>query len=71
MIDKCNFIHNGAAKSILYIAGSEYRLYSYLQNSAFNGNEGVPIFLLQQNLHITIDLFFKQNIAISGGGFFI
>ena len=70
MINRCNFTHNGAARGILYIAGSENRLYSYLQDSVFVDNEGVPIFLSQQNLHITGDLLFKQNIAISCGGIF-
>ena len=42
MTDRCNFTHNGAARSILYVAGSENRLYSYLQDSLFIGNEGVP-----------------------------
>ena len=71
MIDRCNFSYNGAAKSIIYIGGSsEKEIYLYLQNSMFIGNEGVPIYLSQQKLHIKGDVLFKHNKAIASGGIF-
>ena len=71
MIDRCNFSYNGAAKSIIYIGrSSEKEIYLYLQNSMFIGNEGVPIYLSQQKLHIKGDMLFKHNKAITGGGIY-
>ena len=45
VIDGCYFSNNVAARSIVYIGGQGSRQLSYLQNSKFVGNEGVPIYL--------------------------
>jgi len=70
IIDKCNFSHNGAAKSILYITGSENSLCSHLQSSIFTGNKGVPLYLVKQKLNINGDVAYKHNMVDSGGGIY-
>ena len=75
VIDGCYFSNNGAARSIVYIDGlgkTTEMLNSYLQNSVFIGNEGVPIYLSHYKLHITGDVLFRQNTGMhmSGGGIF-
>ncbi|XP_065914557.1 probable outer membrane protein pmp6 [Dysidea avara] len=72
VINSCNFSYNGVAKSVIFIDGSGNRQlqYSYLQNSLFVGNEGVPVYLSHHKLHIRGDVLFKQNTVIAGGGIF-
>jgi len=70
VVDRCNFSYNGAAKSIVYIGGSDKGSYLYFHNLTFIGNEGVPIYLSQKQLHIEGNVLFKQNKAIAGGAIF-
>ena len=59
VINRCTFSNNGIAKSIVYIGGSEKRQFSFLQNSTFIGNKGVPVYLTQQKLNITGNVLFQ------------
>ena len=68
MIDRCEFSNNGAAKSIVYINSVDKPLTSYLQDSLFIGNKGVPLYVSHHKLHIQGDLIFKHNLAVAGGG---
>ena len=69
-ITNCKFSYNEGAKSIAYF-GKSPTTYLYLQNSEFHYNKGVPIFLSDQNLHITGNIKFYGNIAENGGGIVI
>ena len=62
MINNCNFSYNGDAKSVIYIDGSgnKQRQYSYLQNSMFIGNEGVPVYLLHHNYKLEVMYFLNK-----------
>ena len=42
----------------------------YFQIPMFVCNEGVSIYLSQQQLHIDVDVLFKNNKAVAGGGIF-
>ena len=73
MITDCNFLHNERAKSIVYFSQLPAKICEYLnlQNSIFYGNKGVPIYLSNQNLHISGNVELFGNTAENGGGIFI
>ena len=73
MINNCNCIDNGRAKSIMYFSELSAKLYKYLElhNCEFHHNKGVPIYLSNQDLHVNGNIEFSNNIAESGGGIFI
>ena len=74
MITDCKFLQNENAKSVAYFdQSSATKLCENLnlQNSIFNGNKGVPVYLSNKNLHIHGNIEFYNNIAENGGGIFI
>ena len=72
MITGCNFLYNERGSSVVYFSHSA-KLCEYLnlQNSIFYGNRAVPIYLSNQNLHISGNIEFHNNTAENGGGMFI
>ena len=76
MITGCNFFDNERAESIIFFGYNLFmyvKFYEYLklQNSKFFDNIGVPIYLSNQDLHITGNIKFFNNTAENGGGIFI
>ena len=67
IITNCKFSYNEGAKSVAYF-GQSPNTFLYLQNSEFNYNKGVPVYLSNQNLHITGNIKFHGNIVENGGG---
>ena len=75
LIIECNFQHNEGAKSVLYFDRS-FELaksceYLHLQNSNFYHNKEVPVYLSNQNLYISGNNEFNENVAENGGGIYI
>ena len=67
-------LYNERAKSVVYFGPSSadrFCAYLTLQNSNFYHNKGVPIYLSNQNLHISRNIEFYNNSAENGGGIFI
>jgi len=73
IITNCSFFYNGRAKSVVYLGHSSCKLkeYLYLQNSYFYHNNGVPIYLTNQNLVFNGNIEFYNNTAENGGAIFI
>ena len=70
-INNCIFAYNGNAKSIVYFGGS-HSTYILLNNSHFHNNQGVSFYLSDgNNLHITGEVLFDNNIAEDGAGIYI
>ena len=70
-INNCNFAYNGNAKSIVYFGGN-YSTHILLNNSHFHNNQGVSFYLSDgNNLHITGEVLFENNIAEDGAGIYI
>ena len=77
MIAGCSFFYNERAKSIIHFShlSTNYNFnfckYLNLQNSVFRQNNGVSIYLFNQDLHINGNVKFYNNTAENGGGIFI
>ena len=69
-ITNCIFSYNEGSNSVAYFGQSSIASL-YLKNLKFNNNKGVPIYLSHQNLHISGNIEFCNNIAENGGGIFI
>ena len=69
-ITNCKFSYNEGAKSIVCFEKSSTTSL-HLQNSEFHCNKGVPIYLSNQNLHITGNVKFHGNTAENGAGIVI
>ena len=71
-ISKCNFLYNKGAKSIVYFGQPSNKHYEVLnlRDSEFGHNQGVPIYLSNQDLHINGNVKFHNNIAENGGAIF-
>ena len=73
-ISNCNFISNKHAKSLVYL-GKINSKHSYgniaLCNSTFSYNQGVSIFIVNQNLYLHGKVLFLENKAKNGAGFYI
>ena len=78
-IENCDFTANKDAKSIIYIKQYRQKILglpkniTYVINSSFHNNEGVPIYLSSRYhiLHIIGDVLFENNIAENGAGIYI
>ena len=74
-INNCNFSHNEGTASVIYFGAlstdNKLHEYLYLQNSNFHHNQGVPIYLSNQHLHISGRMEVCENNAENGGGIFI
>ena len=68
-ITSCKFSYNEGAKSVVYF-GEPFTGSLYLQNSEFHYNKAVPIYLSNQDLHITGNVTIYNNTAENGGGIF-
>ena len=71
-INNCIFTNNVGAVGIIYIKQLKTSIYSIfiLNNSNFYENQGMSIFLSNQNLHITGKNSFINNTAENGAGIF-
>ena len=69
IVNNCNFTLNGPAESVIYIEGLNRQPLS-LQNSVFNSNQGVPIYVSDTSLLVSGTVLFQQNMAENGGGIF-
>ena len=71
-INSCNFTNNIGAASIVYIEQLESLNYgiSILNNSHFYDNQGIPVYLSNQNLCIIGNSSFNENRAKHGAGIF-
>ena len=76
-INNCNFVYNGASNSIVFIRSTGYRYFtSYIINSNFYNNKGVPFCLLLNSfkninvIHIIGKVLFVNNMAKSGAGIY-
>ena len=70
-ITNCMFSYNEGAKSVVYFGGQSLTNSLHLQNCKFNHNRAVPIYLSNQNLYISGNVKFYDNVAENGGGMFI
>ena len=72
IIANCNFLYNEGAESVVYF-GQSANMYEclYLQDSKFHHNKGVPIYLTNQNIFISGNIDFYENVAEFGGGIFV
>ena len=69
IISNCNFRINKGSNNIVYIV--QYNKKSQLillTDSVFSGNQGVALYLSNQNLHIVGDIIFDNNTAEFGAG---
>ena len=72
IINNCNFTNNVGAASIVYIgqlASLNYSI-SILNNSHFYDNQGIPVYLSNQNLCVMGNSSFSENTAENGAGIF-
>ena len=71
-ITNCSFI-NGHAKSLVYLGktNSKHIGNVTLYNSTFYYNQGVSIYVVNQNFHLKGKNLFQENTAHSGAGLFI
>ena len=71
-IQHCNFVHNRAATSLVYIENRipEHNDIMFL-NATFSHNLGVSIYALNQKVYINGNTVFQSNIAIDGAGILI
>ena len=69
-IENCSFSSNKANRSIVHIASSTKQMHKQicLKNSAFIANQGAAVYLVHHSLHLEGNLWFENNVAISGGG---
>ncbi|XP_065890214.1 probable outer membrane protein pmp20 isoform X2 [Dysidea avara] len=72
VINNCIFSSNKAPESIVYIQNSNDKHHHQLtiQNTEFTSNRGVPIYAINQNLHLRGNILFKQNKVKRGGSIF-
>ena len=72
-ITNCSFINNGHAESLIYLGKTNFKHFSNvtLYNSIFNYNQGVSIYVVNQNLHLKGQNLFLENAASNGAVFFI
>ena len=72
IIINCNFNYNKGT-SVVYFGQSSIESFEYLhlQNSNFCHNKGVPIYLCNQDLHISGNIKFQRNFVENGGGIVI
>ena len=71
-ITNCSFI-NGHAKSLVYLGktNSKHIGNVTLHSSTFYYNQGVSIYVVNQNFHLKGKNLFQENTANIGAGFFI
>ena len=72
-ISNCNFINNKHAKSLVYLGkiNSKHNGTITLYNSKFYYNQGVLIYIVNENLYLHGKVLFLENTAKDGTGFFI
>ena len=72
-ISNCNFISNKRAKSVVYLGkiNSKHNGTITLYNFTFYYNQGVSIYIVNQNLYLHGEVLFQENTAKNGAGFFI
>ena len=72
-ITNCNFTINGHAKSLVYLGktNSKHIGNVTLYNSTFYYNQGVSIYVVNQNFHLKGKNLFQENTADNGAGLFI
>ena len=73
IVSTCHFSYNEGAKSIVYFgqpSSKHYEVFN-LRDSDFFHNQGVPIYLSNQDLNINGNVKFHNNIAENGGGLFV
>ena len=73
IVNNCSFFYNGKAESIVYFdrASNKHTEFLNLGDSKFSHNKGVPIYLYNQNLHVSGNVKFYNNIAKHGGATFV
>ena len=73
MINDCYFSDNSGIASLILLENHNNTLCEsvVLQNSTFTNNQGVCIYLSNQNLYIKGNVLFENNVAENGAGIFI
>ena len=74
-ISNCNFTHNGVASNqkIVYIGSTSnnHKEEIFLYNSVFINNQGIPIYILNQNVFVRGIILFEGNVANANEGTFV
>ena len=70
-INNCIFDYNEGASIVYFYQSGSSQKYLLLQNSKFSNNQGVPLYILCQQLYINGVVLFEGNNARNGGGLFI
>jgi len=73
VINNCTFTLNGPAESVVYIDNSHNRVngnISFLQNSTFTQNRGVPFYISHTSLTLNNFVLFEDNKGTAGGAIF-
>ncbi|XP_065894020.1 uncharacterized protein [Dysidea avara] len=72
IIEHSNFSFNSIAQSVIYLDGSaaKHLHHNSVQNSVFISNQGVPIYILHTNLHLSGNVLFRGNKARTAGGIY-
>ena len=74
MINQCYFSDNSGIASLILLENPPNNTFCesvVLENSKFNNNEGVCIYLSNQSLYIIGNVLFENNVAVNGTGIFI
>ena len=73
MINDCNFTYNEWAKSLVYIENntSKHNNTIRLNHSKFCHNQGVPVYVVNQNIFLSGQVLFLYNTAENGAGIYM
>ena len=71
LINKCLFDYNEGASIVYLYHASSSQNFIYLENSTFKHNQGVSVYILNQQLFINGLVLFVENNATFGGGLFV
>ena len=73
MINNCSFTYNKWAKSLVYIENStsKHNNTIRLNHSKFCHNQGVPVYVVNQNIYLSGKVLFLNNTAENGAGIYM
>ena len=70
-ISNCVFDYNEGASIVHFYQSDTSQICLSIGSSKFSNNQGVPVFILNEQLYIIGVVLFEENIATSGGGLFV
>ena len=71
MINNCTFDYNEGASIVYFHQYVTSQKHLVLQDSKFNNNKGVSMYVLNHQLYIRGLVLFEENYATDGGGLYI